>query len=80
MSNETELTRLRRYFGYTQQDMADLIGVRLRTYINKEKGISQFKLKEMFLISDKFKKPIEEIFLPEDFMPHEIGGEKNARK
>ncbi len=48
--------------------MADLIGVELRTYVNKEKGVSQFKLNEMFIISRKFGKSIEEIFLFENFM------------
>ncbi len=59
--------------------MADLIGVELRTYINKELGVSQFKLNEMFIISRKFGKRIEEIFLFENFMSHEMGEEdKNA--
>lgn len=65
---QTELASLRRYYNYTQQQMADFIDVDLRTYINKENGTTQFKLSEMFIISRKFKKPIEEIFLPPNFM------------
>lgn len=67
-----ELRKLRRYHDLTYQDMADLINVDPRTYGNKEKGISQFKQYEMFIISRKFNRSIEEIFLPGDFMIHEV--------
>lgn len=77
-----ELRRLRKYHELTYKDMADLIHVDPRTYRNKEKGISQFKANEMFIIAEKFKRPIDEIFLPENFMNHEVcdyeGGELNA--
>lgn len=56
----------------TQKDMADLIGVDTRTYVNKEHGITQFKANEMFLIAQKFGKSIEEIFLPTNFTFHEV--------
>ncbi|OUM83608.1 helix-turn-helix transcriptional regulator [Caldibacillus debilis] len=69
---QTKLIALRRYHGLTQKDMADLIGVDLRTYINKEMGQSQFKANEMFTIAKHFQKPIDEIFLPTDFMNHEV--------
>lgn len=79
MSKANELRRLRRYHDLTYKDMAELINVDPRTYRNKEKGINQFKQYEMFIISRKFKKSIEEIFLPENFMEHEVlvrrGGE-----
>lgn len=78
MSKETELSRLRRYFGYTQKEMADSLGIDIRTYINKEKGVSQFKLNEMFIISKKFGLSIEKIFLPGDFTLREKGGEKTC--
>lgn len=69
---QTKLAALRRYHNYSQKDMADLIGVDLRTYINKENGHSQFKANEMFTIARKFQKPIDEIFLPTNFMNHEV--------
>lgn len=72
MSKQSELVALRRYNGFTQNDMAKLLGVDVRTYVYKEHGVSQFKLNEMFIISRKFNKPIDEIFLEDDFMPHEI--------
>ncbi|WP_200411456.1 helix-turn-helix transcriptional regulator [Virgibacillus salexigens] len=65
---QCKLAGIRKYNNLTQKDMADLIGVELRTYVNKEKGVSQFKLNEMFIISRKFGKSIEEIFLFENFM------------
>ncbi|MED2983202.1 helix-turn-helix domain-containing protein [Bacillus thuringiensis] len=52
--------------------MADLIGTDKRTYVNKEHGVTQFKANEMFVIARKFEKSIEEIFLPTNFMKHEV--------
>jgi len=63
-----ELRRLRKYHELTLEDMGKLIGVDARTYSNKEKGISQFKLNEMVIISNHFKKSIEDIFLSKSFM------------
>ena len=68
MAECIELRRLRKYHELTQEDMAELIGVDVRTYSNKERGISQFKLNEMVIISRKFKKSIEDIFLNKKFM------------
>ena len=39
----SELRKLRKYHELTCKDMAELIGVDTRTYINKENGTSQFK-------------------------------------
>lgn len=69
---QEKLAALRRYHDLTQKDMADLIGVDLRTYINKESGQSQFKANEMFIISQKFQKSIDQIFLPTNFEKHEV--------
>jgi DNA-binding XRE family transcriptional regulator len=66
------LAALRRYHNLSQKDMARLIGVDLRTYINKENGRSQFKANEMFVIAQKFQKPIDQIFLPTNFKKHEV--------
>ena len=65
------LVRERRYKFETQSDIADLIGVKLRTYQNKEAGISQIKQDELFKIAKHFNKRIDEIFLPTNFMNHE---------
>lgn len=43
--------------------MAELIGVSENSYRNKEKGFCEFKSSEMFIIAEKFKLPIEKIFL-----------------
>ncbi|MGE7429054.1 helix-turn-helix transcriptional regulator [Bacillus thuringiensis] len=71
---QDKLVRLRMYNRLNQQDMADLIGVDKRTYVNKEHGVTQFKANEMFVIAQKFGKGIEEIFLPTYFMKHEVLG------
>lgn len=75
-----ELRKLRKYHELTCKDMAKLIGVDTRTYINKETGISQFKANEMYIIARRFNRSMDEIFLPNNFMIHEVkGGEVNAR-
>lgn len=67
-----KLEALRRSLKESQEDMAKLINVDVRTYQNKEKGITQFKGDEMFLIAQHFNKKIDDIFLPPDFMKHEV--------
>lgn len=79
MTSPSELRKLRKYHDLTCQDMADLISVDKRTYTNKESGISQFKANEMFIISKKFDRSIEEIFLPTDFMNHEVFERKKVK-
>ena len=73
MARINMLRRLRKFHDLTYEDMARLIDVDIRTYINKEQGVSQFKMNEMFIISKKFNKSMDEIFLPKDFMNHEVG-------
>lgn len=69
---QTKLASLRRYENISQKKMGELIGVETETYRNKEKGITQFKASEMFIIANKFNMKIEDIFLPPDFMIHEV--------
>lgn len=73
-----KLEALRRSLKESQEDMAKLINVDVRTYQNKEKGVTQFKGDEMFVIAQHFNKKIDEIFLPPDFMKHEVLGETPA--
>ena len=49
-----------------------LINVDVRTYQNKEKGVTQFKQNEMFIIARHFNKKIDEIFLPTNFEKQEV--------
>jgi len=69
---QEKLAALRRYHNISQKEMAGLIGVDTRTYVNKESGQSQFKANEMFAIAKKFQMPIDEIFLPTNFTKHEV--------
>ncbi len=67
------LKSLRNYRNLSQQYMAELINVGSRdTYANKENGVTQFKASEMFIIADHFGMEITEIFLPPNFMSHEV--------
>lgn len=58
------LIRLRKEQGLNQEDIAKILDINISTYRNKETGKSSFRDYEMFLISNYFDKPIEEIFLP----------------
>lgn len=68
---QEQLIAWRMYYRITQKQMAAKLGIDVRTYINKEQGVSQFKADEMFLIAKILGKNINEIFLPPDFMKHE---------
>lgn len=72
MGECVELRKLRKYHELTYDDMAKMLKIQTRTYINKEKGITQFKLNEMYIISRKFGKPMDDIFLPNKFMEREL--------
>lgn len=71
---QKKLIAWRNYHGITQKEMAKRLGVDIRTYINKEHGVTQFKANEMFLIAKILQKDISEIFLPPGFMEHEVIG------
>lgn len=66
------LESIRRSKKVTQEDMATLLNIDVRTYQNKEKGVTQFKQNEMFIIAKFFNKKIDEIFLPTNFAKHEV--------
>ncbi len=66
------LIKIRKASFETQSDMGKLINVDLRTYQNKEMGISQFKQNEMFIIAKHFNKLIDENVLPTNFANQEV--------
>ena len=61
---QVNLIGLRKDNGDTQKSLADFIGVNETTYRNKELGRNKFDHAELFLISQKYGKKIEDIFLP----------------
>lgn len=61
---QIKLIGLRKELGVSQKDMASLLGITQKTYCQKENGKTEFLLSEMFMISEYFKKSVEEIFLP----------------
>jgi transcriptional regulator with XRE-family HTH domain len=71
MQVQEKLIAWRRYHGFTQKQVAEKLGIDVRTYINKEQGVTQFKANEMFLIAEILQKNISEIFLPPNFIKHE---------
>lgn len=66
------LESIRRAAGESQKFVAELIGVDVRTYQNKEKGVTQFKQGEMFIIAQHYNKAIDEIFSPLNFEKPEV--------
>ena len=50
-----ELSKLRQKYGYTQLEMANMLGLHKSTYNQKENGKRHFKLDEMAKIYDFFR-------------------------
>lgn len=69
---QKKLRALRKYNDITKKEMAEILKIDERTYSNKEGGHSQFKMDEMFEIAQKFEMEINDIFLPTNFMKHEV--------
>lgn len=66
------LIRLRSERDLKQEDTAKLLGITKESYGMKERGQTQFQMKEMFILSRYFKLPLEQIFLPNDFGNTEV--------
>lgn len=68
-----KLKSIRMKEGYTLQEMSNLLGYSSpNAYARKEKGERKFTLEEVEIISNLFKKTVEEIFFT-----HEIPTEGN---
>lgn len=63
LNKHWNLVRLREEAGYTQEEMAEFLGMSLTSYNNKENGKRDFWDYEVFKISCLLDKPIEQIFL-----------------
>jgi len=66
------LEAVRRSRKESQGALAKLINVDVRTYQNKEKGVTQFKQNEMFIIAKHFNRKVDELFLPTNFEKNEV--------
>lgn len=62
---KNNLKALRSKFDFTQQDIADYIGISKTTYQYKEVGEKQFKVNEAKKISELFNMTIDDIFFGE---------------
>lgn len=69
---QTKLASLRRYKNLSQREMAKMLNIQTESYSNKERGITQFKSTEMFMIADLFDMNLEDIFLPPNFINCEV--------
>lgn len=61
MENKT-LKAYRMLKGVKQENIAEILGITLTTYSNKETGKTQFSLDEAKKISDYLNVPIEQLF------------------
>ena len=62
----SNLAKLRKEQGITQQQMGQLIGCATSNYNRKERGKMNFRITEMEIIKKHFNKPLDEIFLKYD--------------
>lgn len=76
---QEKLASVRRSKNISQREMANVIDVTTETYNAKELGRTQFKASEMFIIADYFNSKIDEIFLPPNFMIHEVKGREEVK-
>lgn len=44
--------------------MAELLNISLKTYSNKENGLTQFDMDEMFMLARYFNVKVDELFTP----------------
>lgn len=63
MRVQSNLIGLRKENKISQKKLAKELNINVASYINKELGKSEFKLSEMYKISDYFGKSMEDIFL-----------------
>ena len=71
-----KLEELRELNGDTQEQMANLLNINTTSFRNKEKGDTEFKATEMFIIAKHYGKTLEEIFLPPKFTFSELEKQK----
>lgn len=67
------LIMLRKENRYSQEEIAQVLGISLATYGQKERGERDFKLEEMFKLSDFFDLPMEKIFLSRKSLYKQLG-------
>ena len=67
------LIRVRKENNMTQEEVANLLNISKSAYQNKEASRSSFRDYEMFMLSEYFDKPLDEIFLPPNCIDSAIG-------
>ena len=59
-----EIVKVKEYrvmMGYTQTEVANLLGIKQNTYSDKERGKTQFNVKEIRIIKELFKVTYDEL-------------------
>ncbi len=79
MTFAEKLRMLRKRKGYTQQELADIIGVTSRTLINYEMGKCCPKQTELYMkLAAVFNVNMEELITDTDFVPAELTNGENT--
>lgn len=68
----SEVAKLRKYKGLTQTDVADIFGISLQAYWNKENGRTPFTDKEKVVLKDLFSQDFPEITIDDIFFSDEV--------
>lgn len=61
---QKNLMMLRGRFGFSQKFVSEMLNLSEIEYGKKERGVYPFTSYEMFKLSELFKKPINDVFLP----------------
>lgn len=61
---QSKLLVLRKENNITQKELADVLGITVKTYGLKERGAGVFDSDEMWKLSRFFDMPMDQIFLP----------------
>jgi len=79
MTQQWHLIRLRTEKGLSRAEMAKILNISDSAYAMKERGDTQFKQDEMFLLKFFFGLPMEEIFLPRNSTNNAILRKESAK-
>ena len=67
-----QVAKLRRFKGYTQTDMATILGISLQGYWKKENGITKFSDSEKVKLLEVFREDFPDLTIGKIFYPESI--------
>jgi len=67
-----QVAKLRRFKGWTQTDMANILGISLQGYWKKENGITKFSDSEKVKLLEVFREDFPDLTIDKIFYPESI--------